>query len=100
MTTLTMSRKVRNHLFTQPHPTVLSEASSLNAIVIKSVGVYFGFIYHFSNISLGIATDDSDELAKLFKFTLFVNSYTKHNGTLIQQTWVTAKTDYPNLEVP
>lgn len=102
MTTLTMSRRVRKHLFTQPHPTVLPEASSLNDVVhiVKSMGAYFGFIYHFSNISLGIATDDSDELAKLFKIYSFCKYLHQTQCILTQKTQVTAKTNYTNLEVP
>lgn len=75
-----LSRKVRKHLFTQSCPTALSRASSLYAIayIFKSVGASFGFIYCFSKISVGPATNDSDELAKQFKFTLFVNTYSIH----------------------
>lgn len=87
-----VSRKVRKHLFTQPCPTALSRASSLNTIahIFKSVGASFGFIYHFSTISLGPAADDSDELANFFfKFTLSVNAFSIHNSTLTHKIQVT-----------
>lgn len=92
-----LSRKVRKHLFTQPCPTALSRASSLYAIahIFKSVGASFGFIYHFSKISVGPVTNDSDELAKMFKFTLFVNPYSIHKCSLPCKIQVTD--DYNKL---
>lgn len=87
-----LSRKIRKHLFTQPHPTALSRASSLYATahIFKSTGASFGFIYYFSKISVGPATNDSDELVKLFKFTLFVNTYSTHKCSLSCKIQVTA----------
>lgn len=37
------------------------------------MGASFGFIYPFSKISVGPAANDSDELAKLIKYMLFLN---------------------------